>query len=197
LILAAPAPRRLRPLQSGRPPFGAEALAVGRDNYAAPYDAMALGLRMFAESNRRPVMISFESAADFRSVTTVDGAAEMASWLGPAFVLVATPVSYRRSVSGRAEIGVSGRLLGDPVAAVVSAAIIPATVQRLADRSRGTLVNLKDGEPTVLMEKMVSSLRTGYVLSYELPQDKGWHPVKVNVNRRGVSVAVRKGYSVD
>jgi hypothetical protein len=35
------------------------------------------------------------------------------------------------------------------------------------------------------------------VLTYELANAKGWHPIKLRVNRRGTKVAVREGYFVD
>ena len=39
-------------------------------------------------------------------------------------------------------------------------------------------------------------LRTHYLISYEPPPGGGWHPVSVQVKRRGVTVTARPGYVV-
>ena len=44
---------------------------------------------------------------------------------------------------------------------------------------------------------MFTWLRWRYVISYEPPAGKGWHPVTVKVNRRGARVSTREGYFVD
>lgn len=196
VVLAGATPSQLRPLESGPPAFGIGAFESREDSYSASYDAIALGLRLFKTSNRRQVMLAFESVGDVRSILSGDTVAELAGRLGPAFVLVASPVSVRRTVSGRAEIGVSGRLIGDPVTAAISADVVPATLERLVNRSHGTLVNLGEGEPAELITRVLTSLRSGYVVTYELPRAPGWHPVKIRVPGRTVKVAVREGYTV-
>jgi hypothetical protein len=47
------------------------------------------------------------------------------------------------------------------------------------------------------MKRMFTWLRTHYVISYEPPAGKGWHPVSVKVNRKGATVTVREGYFVE
>lgn len=194
VVLAGSTPVLLRSLQAGPPEFGIGAFGSRADSYSAAYDAIALGLRMFTSSDRRQAMLAFEPTADFRSVISGDAAAESASRLGPAFVLVASPVSFRRTVSGRAEVGVTGRVMGDPVSATVSAPIIPATIERLANLSRGTLVNLDEGDPNTLIDRLFKALRSGYIITYELPRAPGWHQVKIRTPRRGVKVTAREGY---
>lgn len=193
VVLASPPPMRLRPLDPGRPAFGPDVFAVDRHFYSASFDAIALGLRLFTPSERRQALVAFTNAADFRSVLREDTVAELAGRLGPAFVIVGTPVSIQRSGTVSAELR-DGRPIGQPVESSISGRVVSAALERFARTSGGLLVNLAEGHLRDLMEQLVTSLRTRYVLTYELPKGQGWHPVKVRVNRRGVKVTVRKGY---
>lgn len=194
VVLAGAPPTRLRSLDFGRPSFDVTAFAGG--NYAAPFDAMAAALREFSESDRRRALVAFTNAADFRSVVTFTALAEMARRLGPQFVLVGTPIKVDEATDASVQTS-SGRQIGDTVRGSVSGSILPAPLQLLARRTGGITVNLGTGDPSRLVEGMFSWLRTQYVISYEPPAGKGWHPVKVTVNRRGAKVTVREGYFVD
>jgi hypothetical protein len=89
-----------------------------------------------------------------------------------------------------------GRALGQPVEGTISGRVLSDALTGFARDSGGLLVNLADGHPGELMTQLVTSLRTRYVLTYELPKGEGWHEVKVRVNRRGVKVTTRNGYYV-
>jgi hypothetical protein len=193
IVLASAPPRRLRPLDVGRPLLDLKLFSEGTDYYSASYDAIAMGLRVFEPSSRRQALIAFTNAADFRSVIGVNAVTELASRLGPAFVLVATPVTIQQSVTGF----VDERESGNTIIGTVAGSILPAALEQLARKSGGVAINLGDGDPRLLMERLFTSLRTGYVLTYELANAKGWHPIKLRVNRRGTKVAVREGYFVD
>ena len=194
VVLAGAPPTRLRALEFGRPAFDVTAFAGG--NYAAPFDAMAAALREFSESDRRRALVAFTNAADFRSIVGFTALAEMARRLGPQFVLVGTPIRVDEATDASAMTG-SGRQIGEAVRGSVSGSILPASLQLLARRTGGITVNLGSGDPSRLVEGMFSWLRTQYVISYEPPAGKGWHPVKVTVDRRNAKVTVREGYFVD
>ena len=194
VVLASAPPTRLRSLDFGRPSFDVAAFAGG--NYAAPFDAITAALREFTESDRRRALVAFTNAADFRSIVRFTALAEMARRLGPQFVLVGTPIKVDEATDASAMTG-SGRQIGETVRGSVSGSILPASLQLLARRTGGITVNLGSGDPSRLVEGMFSWLRTQYVISYEPPAGKGWHPVKVTVNRRGAKVTVREGYFVD
>lgn len=195
VIMASPPPRLLRPLEPGRPQFGLDPFVEGEQFYSASFDAIALGLRAFTPSERRQALVAFTNAADFRSVLREDTVAALVGRLGPAFVIVGTPVTIDRQVAVSAEFR-DGRPVGQPVEGSVSGRVISNALNRFAKTSGGLLVNLADGHPRDLMRDLVSSLRTRYVLTYQLPKGAGWHEVKVQVNRRGAKVAVRNGYFV-
>jgi hypothetical protein len=170
--------------------------ALSGGDYAAPFDAIAMGLAVFDESDRRRALVAFTNAADFRSVIGFDDVADLAGRLGPAFILVGTPITIRQAIKGGGAIDDRGKV-EEEVRANVSGSVFPAAIERLAERSGGIAINLGDADPNLLMERMFQWLRKLYVLTYELPPGRGWHPVKVKVNRRGVKVVVREGYFVD
>jgi VWFA-related protein len=197
VVAARAPPSRLRPLEFGRPSFGVAAFAAGGD-YAAPLDAIAAALLEFVPSDRRRALVAFTNAADFRSTTSYVWLAEMARRLGPAFVLVGTPVKVDEKVRAQAVLGSpGGPPIGDLGIASVSGYVFPAKLQFLARRTGGITVNLGGGDPQQLMAKMFAWLRTQYVISYQPPAGKGWHPVSVKVTRRGAVVTVREGYFID
>ena len=170
--------------------------AFGGGDFAAPFDAIAAALGEFVPSDRRRALVAFTSAADFRSTLSFEALEELTRRLGPAFVLVGTPVRVEEHNRFFVD-GPTGRQIGDTQDAVVSGAVFPRNLERLADRTGGITVNLGDGNPDELMERMFTWLRTQYVISYEPPPGKGWHPVSVKVNRNGATVTVREGYFVE
>jgi hypothetical protein len=194
VVLAGAPPSRLRTLEFGRPSF--DVTAFKGENYAAPFDAITVALREFPESDRRRALVAFTNAADFRSVVRIGTLAEMARRLGPRFVLVGTPVQVDEGVDVTARMA-SGLQIGDTVHGSVSGSILPAPLQLLARRTGGITVNLGAGDPSQLIERMFAWLRTQYVVFYEPPSGKGWHPVSVATIRRGAKVTVRDGYFVD
>ena len=194
VVVASAPPRLLRSLDDLPPSFDAALLNSGNDDYSASFDAIALGLRVFDVADRRRALVAFTSVADFRSVISLDGVADLAGRLGPPFVLVGTPVTIRDDV--RASATLSGVEV-DSVTGHVRGGAFPAALDRLARRSGGVAVDLGSGEPAALMDEMFAWLRTHYVITYSLPKGSGWHPVNVKISRRGVKVRVRDGYSVD
>ena len=194
VIRAGSPPTRLRRLESGPPSFDPAAFAGG--SYAAPFDAIAAALREFTETDRRRALIAFTNAADFRSVLSFRALAEMARRLGPQFVLIGNPVSVDEYATASAETTL-GVPIGDAVRGSVSGYVVPAPLQLLARRTGGITVNLGSGDPRELIEQTFTWLRTQYIVTYEPPGGKGWHPVSVKVNRRGATVTVREGYVVD
>lgn len=193
LVAGAP-PARLRSLEFGRPSFNMDVFDGGL--HAAPFDAIAAALREFVDTDRRRALVAFTNAADFRSIVSFERLAEMAQRLGPAFVLVGTPVRVASEFTTQA-LRAGGGTIGDPVSGVVGGHVFPVTLSLLARRTGGITVNLGSGDPTTLIEEMFAWLRTQYVISYEPPAGKGWHPVSVKVSRRGAKVTVREGYFVD
>lgn len=199
VFVAAAPPYRLRPLTPGKPDFGPAAFAAGEfagGEFAAPFDAIAVALGAFEDSDRRRALVAFTNAADFRSTTSFDSLTNLARRLGPAFVLVGTPVKIDESVPAVAALTTGQEISGMSVAQV-SGHVFPARLQLLARRTGGVTVNLGNGDPARLMTALFAWLRTRYVISYAPPPGKGWHPVKVTVRRRGASVVVRDGYFVD
>jgi RNase H-fold protein (predicted Holliday junction resolvase) len=194
VVLAGAPPTRLRPLEFGRPSFDVTAFAGG--NYAAPFDGITAALREFGESDRRRALVAFTNAADFRSVVRFDALAEMARRLGPQFVLVGTPITVDEATDASAQTS-AGRQIGETVRGSVSGSIVPWPLQLLARRTGGITVNVGAGDPRQLIDAMFKWLRTQYVVSYEQPPGKGWHPVNVTVSRRGAKITVREGYFVD
>ena len=182
------------PLEFGRPSFDVRAFESGE--YAAPFDAIAAALREFVPSERRRALVAFTNAADFRSIVSFESIAEMTRRLGPTFVLVGTPVQMYEQVMVQSQMS-GGRSLGDAVVGTASGSVFPSVLQLLARRTGGITVDLASGDPHLLIETMFAWLRTQYLISYTPPGGKGWHPVNVRVNRRGVTVTVRDGYFVD
>ena len=175
-----------------RPAFATDAFAGG--SYAAPFDAIAAALGEFGDSTRRRALVAFTNAADFRSVIGFEGLVALTRRLGPAFVLVGTPGQGGAAGNGRGVLARRQRdhsRRGDRVPRR-----LPATPSPLADRTGGVVVNLGGGDPAELIEEMFAWLRTHYLISYEPPAGKGWHPVSVQVKRRGVTVTARPGYVV-
>lgn len=195
VFLAGTPPVRLRPLEFGRASFDVRAFSHGI--YAAPFDAIAAALHELDHSDRRRALVAFTNAADFRSIIAFEGLAEIAKRLGPALVLVGTPVRVQEESTVYAQSFGNRVGIGDRVVATASGFVFPARLQLLARRTGGITVNLAGGDPTQLIKEMFTWLRTQYVISYEPPAGKGWHPVNVKVNRRGVRVTVREGYFVD
>ena len=140
-VVAGAPPRRLRPLELGRPSFDRAAFAGG--SYAAPFDAIVVALGEFLESDRRRALIAFTNAADFRSTVSFESLAEIAGRPGPAFVLVGTPAKLQDEVRTRATR--NGRQIGDMVAGELSGYVFPARLQRLAQRTGGITVDLGRG----------------------------------------------------
>lgn len=195
VVLASAPPRLLRPLVEGRPSFGPEVLAQGSGYYAASYDAMALGLQLIEATERRRALVAFTTAADFRSVIGLETVAELGGRLGPPFVIVGAPVHIRQSIRASAELAGSGREL-DTVTGTIGGTVFPAVLDQLARRSGGVAINLGERDLAGAIASLFERLRTFYVVSYALPEGRGWHPVQVEVRRRGVTVIVREGYSV-
>jgi VWFA-related protein len=198
VLLADAPPRSLRPLAFGPGRFAVTAFTGGE--YGAPYDAIAAALGQFTDSDRRRALVAFTNAADFRSTISFQVLTAAASRLGPALVLVGTPVRIQDEVSGRVVAGGgglgSGRQIGDTVTAELSGHVFPAHLQRLARRTGGMAVNLGTGEPKQIVETMFTWLRSYYVITYEPPAGNGWHPVTVRVKTRNVKVTARDGYFV-
>jgi hypothetical protein len=192
-IVAGAPPRRLRALELGRPAFDAAAFADGSD--AAPFDAIAAALPEFQESDRHRALVVFTNGVDFRSTVTTDALTRAARRLGPAFILVASPVRVEDPTYVRA-VTTSGVQLGEATA-MTSGWVFPQALERLARTTGGFTVDLGAGDPAKIIEDLFQRLRTRYVLSYEPPAGKGWHPVSIKVNRRGVNVGAREGYFVD
>ena len=193
LVASAP-PTRLRPLESGRPALDMTAFSRGAS--AAPWDGISAGLGEFDESDRRRVLIAVTNGADARSTVSFDLLADRATRLGPAFVLVGAPVMIREHLTVVPEIGMIS--LSDAQAQTsLSGGVLPKTLELLAHRTGGVVVNLANGEATQLIADLFAWLRARYVISYEPPPGKGWHPVSVKVNRRDAKVSVREGYFVD
>jgi len=195
VVIASAPPRRLRSLADVPPSFDVAVLNEGSETYSASFDAIALGLRMFDDAERRRALVAFTQAADFRSVIGLDAVADLAGRLGPPFVLVGTPVTIQRDVRASAVTTQVKEL--DSVTGHVSGSVFPAALERLARRSGGVAIDLGSDDPTKLMSETFAWLRTHYVLTYKLPTGTGWHSVDVKANRRGVKVKVREGYSVD
>jgi hypothetical protein len=193
-LAAGSPPSRIRPLEAGRPTFGTDSFGQGR--YAAPFDAIAAALREFVPTERRRALVAFTTAIDSRSTTSLEALTEMARRLGPAFVLIASPIMIDDGVWVSAGT-TAGVQIGEPVRGVVKGYVFPASLQSLARRTGGITVNLGAGDPVKMIEDMFTWLRTTYLISYSPPAGKGWHPISVKVNRRGAKVTVREGYFVD
>ncbi|MBK9239311.1 MAG: hypothetical protein IPL75_03410 [Acidobacteria bacterium] len=194
-LAAGTPPSRIRVLESGRPRFSVDAFGQGR--YAAPYDAISAGLREFVETNRRRALVAFTNAIDARSTTSFEALSEMTRRLGPAFVLVGSPIMIKDEVRAGASDSFRGRQIGDIAIGRVSGFVFPSSLQSLAKRTGGITVNLGAGDPAKIIAEMFTWLRTTYLISYSPPTTKGWHPISVKVNRRGAKVTVREGYFVD
>lgn len=81
--------------------------------------------------------------------------------------------------------------------ASISGFVFPSILRNLAHRTGGIAIDLGSGDPNELMKQAFAWMRTRYVLSYEPPVGKGWHPLTVKVNRKGATVTTRDGYFVD
>ena len=194
IVLAGTPPTRLRQLDFGRPAFDAAAMVGG--SYSAPFDAIVAAMQEFEGSDRRRALVAFTNAADFRSAIGFESLVRLTRRLGPAFVLVGTPVAVQQDVAAQ-PIRQDGTVLGDRVVATVSGSVFPVHLRSLADATGGIIVNLGSGEPTTLIAETFVWLRSRYLLSYEPPAGKGWHPVNVTVKRRGATVTARPGYFVE
>lgn len=192
-LAAGAPPTRIRALEFGRPSFNVDAFGEGR--YAAPFDALAAALGEFVETDRRRALIAFTTAIDSRSTTSLEALTEMARRLGPAFVLVGSPIMIKGAVHVSAVLS-GGRELAYAIGEV-KGYVFPASLQTLARRTGGITVNLGADDPAKMIADMFKWLRTTYLISYSPPAGKGWHPVSIKVNRRGAKVTAREGYFVD
>jgi hypothetical protein len=192
-ILAGAPPRKLRGLEPGRPDFGVETFARGAD--AATFDAIAAALPEFLPSDRSRALVVFCNGVDFRSTVTTEALTRAAGRLGPAFILIASPVSVSEPTYVRA-VTTSGVQLAESTA-MTAGWVFPVALERLARHTGGFTIDLGAGDPAKLIDDLFARLRTRYVVSYEPPAGKGWHSVSVKVNRRGVNIRTREGYFVD
>lgn len=193
VILAGAPPVRIRSLQAGKPVLGVGAFNGGVD--AAPFDAITAAIGEFLPSDRRRALVAFVNGTDFRSTVSFEGLVEQTRRLGPAFVLLGSPVKVDQDVSVKAETSM-GVSLGQ-VTAKVAGFVFPTTLQLLARNTGGLTVNLGSGNPIDVIAGVFTWLRTQYVVSYNPPAGKGWHTIKVNVTRKGVTVTTRQGYMVN
>lgn len=194
-VLLATAPTiRLRPLSFGRQELGLT--AIDGDSYGATFDAITAGLGEFLPSDRRRMLVAFTNAADFRSTVSLEGVVEQARRLGPTFVLIGSPTRVEQSVQVKAEMGRGGPEIASATG-LVDGFVFPSALQLLARRTGGITVDLGKADPAELMKNLFAWMRTRYVLSYEPPDRKGWHPLTIRVNRKGATVIARDGYFVD
>ena len=192
-IVAGAPPRKLRGLEPGRPEFGVETFARGTN--AATFDAIAAALPEFLPSDRSRALVVFCNGVDFRSTITADALTRAAGRLGPAFILIASPVMVSEKTYVKA-ITTSDVTLAESTA-MTTGWVFPVALERLARTTGGFTVDLGAGDPAKVIADLFARLRTRYVISYEPPAGKGWHSVSIKVNRRGVSVRAREGYFVD
>jgi VWFA-related protein len=193
-LAAGAPPTRIRALEVGRPTFNVAAFGQGQS--AALFDALSAGLGEFVETDRRRALIAFTNAVDSRSTTSFEALTEMARRLGPAFVIIGSPIMIRDQVSVVAQT-TGGKQIGVPEVGIVRMSVFPEGLQSLARRTGGMTVDLGTGAPATIIAEMLTQLRTTYLISYSPPPGKGWHPVSVKVNRRGAKVTAREGYFVD
>ncbi len=192
LVASAPS-IRLRALSFGKPEF--DPSAIEGSKYAAIFDAITAGLGEFLPSDRRQILVAFTNAADFRSTVSLEGLVAQTARLGPAFVLFGSPTMVQQSVSVSADVRAGPELAR--ATALVSGLVFPSSLQLLARRTGGITIDLGKGDPAQLMRNAFAWMRTRYVLSYEPPAGRGWHPLTVKVNRKGATVKARDGYFVD
>ena len=159
-LLAGAPPSRLRAFEYGPPPFDVRAFSGGI--YAAPFDAIVAALGQFDRSERARALVVFTNGADFRSTTSFEGVAELTRRLGPAFVLVGTPVTIRETarVKSATRSGSVTRDSGLMAEAGISGEVFPATLKILADRTGGITVNLADGEPGQIIADMIEGVQS-------------------------------------
>lgn len=196
VFLAGAPPSQLRGFEFGPPEIEPALLGSGAD--AAPYDAIAAGLRDLATPTpgRRRALVAFTNAADARSTVSFDTLIQAVPRAELPLVLFSTLVRVSQTASAVA-LKPGGQRIGDRVTAHITGYVFPARVQQLAKRTGGVAVNLGDGSPDALVADTMRWLRTRYVLSYTPPLGKGWHQVGVTVKRRGVLVNARDGYWVE
>jgi hypothetical protein len=192
---------RIAAITTGLPPrvvlpFGSPGRSInlsdGGATESALWDSIALALTQFDSAERRQVIVILSAGADRRSLLT------------PTIVL-------REASRGRAQIVFCGfdmvpaathRLTRDPKTGTTRTETTvswanrfpPADLQRLADATAGQVVNLGGTDPAARVREVVDRLRVGYLLSFAPRTQPGWHPVQVDVRRRGVRVAARAGY---
>jgi hypothetical protein len=193
-LAASAPPSRIRALEFGRPTFNVDAFGHGQS--AALFDAISAGLGEFVETDRRRALIAFTNAVDSRSTTSLEALTEMARRLGPAFVIVGSPIMIRDEVWAVAQT-TAGKQIGLAERGIVRMSVFPEGLQSLARGSGGMTVDLGAGDPAKMIADMFTWLRTTYLISYSPPPGKGWHPVSVKVNRRGAKVTAREGYFID
>jgi hypothetical protein len=182
----------VRPLTPGKPDVNRDQFIGGQ--YAAVSDTISAALGEFVASDRRQVLVVFCNGTDFRSTVSFEALAAQARRLGPSFVLVGAPLRVNRQMGFRD--ATPGARVNDVVVSVAGH-VFPLTLRSLAQRTGGMTIDLGKGDPAGLMKDLVDWMRTRYVLSYELPTRKGWHPVTVRVDRRNATVVTRDGYSVE
>ncbi len=194
VLMANAPPARVRPLAAGRPEVSLEQLSGEPD--AALYDTISAALGEFPTTDRRQVLVVFSNGADFRSTVSPEALAAQARRLGPAFILVGAPFRIETRMGFKAETP-AGMPIGDGIIATVAGGVFPATLRSLAHRTGGVLIDLGNGQPGALMKAAIEWMRTRYVVSYEPPSLKGWHPVSVQVSRKNATVTTREGYVID
>jgi VWFA-related protein len=194
VLTANAPPTRVQPLQFGKPALNLELFNGGRD--AAVYDTITAALGEFVPTDRRQVLVVFANGTDFRSTVSFEALAEQARRLGPAFVLIGAPVwiDQRFYVAAQTRMGAP---IGSRTDVTVAGNVFPATLRLLARRTGGVTIDLGKGDPRTLMKEAIDWMRTRYVVSYEMPPAKGWHPVTVRVKRGNAKVVTREGYTVD
>ena len=190
---------RLGAIVAGAPPQRLKTLSdVGRSlepgmlagtPEPAVLDASGAGLMEFDGSERRKVLLVLSEGIDRFSVLRPDALAEAASRLGIQLVFLGSAPTLR--VGTNYQYLPDGRL---ETAAVLGNRFPSPGIRALATATGGHVIDLLDKNPDEVVRVLLNRLRFGYLLSYQGDKVPGWHPVTVNVKKRGVQVATRAGY---
>jgi VWFA-related protein len=170
------------PMQADRGTVARAVDAVAASGGTCALDAVYSALSITEGSGRRTLVLLFSDGFDNRSWLTPDEVVRAAR----ESEVVICSVAFAPPVRGRA---------------VASPDVAPHVelLRRLSEATGGeVLITREGGELAPAFVRILDTMRARYLLSY-VPkggETKGWHEVRVRVNRPGAKVVVRPGYLV-
>lgn len=194
VIMASAAPDVVRPLLNVTRDFAQAPTLTGAEGVALR-DGLMRSFLLFDQEDRRKAIFTFTDGQHDRSWVTTAGI-EAAAARQPAQVLVAALDTISVGAVGSAVRGPQGVVNSVTQYGKDDAELIlPDYLVSLSRKTGGQVVDLRRAQANLVLEEVLTNLRSRYVITYEPSTAlKGWHDVVVRLKKRRGEVITRAGY---